>query len=144
MKFPRAKAHRPPLGILSGMPVPDAIVAAMRQTNELFSNQVSINRNMDALDKVYTADARILPPGAPIIQGRQNIKEFWRQAVAAMDVKTVTLSTVDAQAAGDSVIEIGRAEITNPAGVTTVKYVVHWKQEDGLWKWQTDIWNMDQ
>ena len=25
--------------------------------------------------------------------------------------------------------------------VTIAKYVVHWKQEDGAWKWHIDIWN---
>jgi ketosteroid isomerase-like protein len=46
--------------------------------------------------------------------------------------------------AGDTVVEIGRAEIVTNGGATVaVKYVVHWKQEDGRWKWNTDIWNLN-
>jgi ketosteroid isomerase-like protein len=25
----------------------------------------------------------------------------------------------------------------------SAKYVVVWKQEDGRWRWDVDIWNMD-
>ena len=42
----------------------------MARTNELFNTQVFGKRNFDALDKIYTVDARILPPGAPMISGR--------------------------------------------------------------------------
>jgi ketosteroid isomerase-like protein len=127
------------------MSVPDTVVAAMRQTNQLFVTEVGANRNIDALDRIYTAGARILPPGAPMIEGRAQIKSFWAQAIAGMDVKSVTLDTVTAESAGDGVVEIGRAGITTSAGASvTCKYVVHWKQEDGSWKWNTDIWNMDQ
>jgi ketosteroid isomerase-like protein len=124
------------------VPVPDAVLAAMRRTNELFTAEVSVKRNIQALDQIYTADAAILPPGAPMIEGREQIKAFWAQAVAAMDVKSATLATVKAEPAGDSVVEIGRAEIVTNSGQTVpVKYVVHWKQEGGTWKWYTDIWN---
>jgi ketosteroid isomerase-like protein len=127
------------------MPIPDAVAAAMRQTNDLFNIEVSGKRNFGLLDKVYTADARILPPGAPMMEGREAIRGFWQQAIAAMDVKSVVLSTVDAQMAGDGVVEIGRAVLTTNTGQeVAVKYVVHWKQEDGVWKWHTDIWNLNQ
>jgi ketosteroid isomerase-like protein len=127
------------------VPVPDAIAAAMRQTNDLFCSEVGAKRNVEALDRVYTANARILPPGAPMIEGRAAIKGFWAQAIAGMDVKSCTLATVHAEQTADSVVEIGRAEIhTNGGATVAVKYVVHWKQEDGQWKWATDIWNPNQ
>jgi len=116
----------------------------MRQTNELFIAEVGAKRNVAALDKIYTANARILPPGAPMIEGREQIKGFWASAMAALDVKSATLATVQAEPAGDGVVEIGSAVITTNAGQSMdVKYVVHWKQEDGQWKWHTDIWNMN-
>jgi ketosteroid isomerase-like protein len=124
--------------------VPDAVSAGMRQTNELFCAEVGGKRNIEALDRVYTSDARILPPGAPMVEGRQAIKEFWAQAIPGLDVKSVTLATVTAEMAGDSVVEIGRAELVTPAGTAVAKYVVHWKQENGAWKWTVDIWNMNQ
>jgi hypothetical protein len=62
-----------------------------------------------------------------------------------MDVKSATLRTVDAEDVGGSVVEIGQADLMLGDGQrVTVKYVVHWKQEDGAWKWHIDIWNMNQ
>ncbi len=126
------------------MSLPESTTAAMLQTNALFAAAVK-NRDFASIDKVYTADATILPPGAPLIQGRENIKNFWEQAVVSLDVKEGSLSTVSAVAAGETVVEIGRATLTLAIGATVaVKYVVHWKQEDGLWKWHTDIWNTNE
>jgi ketosteroid isomerase-like protein len=123
----------------------NAILAAMAATNAVFDTELVNTGNFDLLDRVYTADARILPPGAPMIAGRENIKEFWKQAIAALGVKSAKLATVDAEMTGDSVVEIGKADLVVADGSTvTLKYVVHWKQEDGLWKWHVDIWNPNQ
>ncbi len=125
--------------------VPEAVLADMRRTNELFASEVAAKQNFDALDEVYTKHARILPPGAPMIAGRENIKAFWKQAVAAMGVTSAKLTVVEAEQAGDGVVEIGCADLGVAGGESvTVKYVVHWKQEDGVWKWHTDIWNTNQ
>jgi ketosteroid isomerase-like protein len=125
-----------------GSSVPESVLAAMRQTNELFNSEVVVNQNFDALDHVYTAEARILPPGAPMIAGREQIKGFWKQAIAALGVSSATLTTVAAETAGDGVVEIGSAELSLANGQKVpVKYVVHWKPEDGAWKWNIDIWN---
>jgi ketosteroid isomerase-like protein len=125
--------------------VSDSVLAAMRQTNEFFDAQAIQKNNTDALDRVYTPDARVLPPGAPMIAGRDNIKGFWKQAIAGLGLKSVKLATVEAETAGDSVVEIGSADLTVGDGsIVTVKYVVHWKQDDGAWKWHVDIWNPNQ
>lgn len=80
-----------------------------------------------------------------MIQGRDQIKGFWQQAITGMGIVAAKLSTMDAHATGDSIIEIGQADLTLEGGqVVPAKYVVHWKQEDGVWKWHTDIWNLNQ
>jgi ketosteroid isomerase-like protein len=124
--------------------VPDATLAAMRATNELFQTEVVGKQNLEALDRVYTENARILPPGAPMIEGREPIKAFWKQAIAGMGATAAKLSTVVAESAGDSVVEIGKADLTVTGGQVTVKYVVQWKQEGGAWKWNLDIWNLNE
>lgn len=125
--------------------VPEPVLAAMKQTNEVFSSEVVQKGNIDALDRVYTATARILPPGTPMVEGRDKIKQFWQKTSNDLGVKGVSLKTVDAEPVGDSVIEVGRGELTVEGGqVTSVKYVVHWKQEGAAWKWNTDIWNFNE
>ena len=123
------------------MSVPDTILAAMRRTNEIFDTEVVQKQNMEALDRVYTAGARILPPGAPMMEGRDQIKAFWQAAIKSMGASSAKLSTVRAEAAGETIVEIGSADLAVAGGTATVKYVVHWKQEDGAWKWHVDIWN---
>ncbi len=115
----------------------------MRATNAIFDTELVNTGNFDLLDKVYTANATILPPGGAMTQGRAAIKEFWKGAIAAMGVTAAKLSTVRAEMTGDSVVEIGKADLTAGGAVVEVKYVVHWKQEDGAWKWHVDIWNLN-
>ena len=45
------------------MNIPETVLAAMSQTNELFSSEVVGRQNTDALDRIYTTNAQILPPG---------------------------------------------------------------------------------
>jgi ketosteroid isomerase-like protein len=124
------------------MDVPEIVLAAMRQTNEVFISEVVMKQDLGRLDRVYTANARVLPPGIPMIEGRENIKAFWQQAIAGLGLKSAKLETVEAEVAGESVMEIGKADLALGSGQTmTVKYVVHWKREDGHWKWHVDIWN---
>jgi ketosteroid isomerase-like protein len=127
------------------MNVPEAVLTAMRETNALFDSEVGTRHNVQALDRVYTKDATILPPGAEMVRGREPIKEFWRQAIESMGVTSTKLGTVSAEATGESVFEIGKADLTLGNGqIVAVKYVVLWKQEDGTWKWHMDIWNGNQ
>ncbi len=118
----------------------------MASTNDLFNTEVFGKRNFEALDQIYTADARILPPGAPMISGRESIKKFWSDLIVSVNAKSAVLASIDVMQAGDGAVEIGRATLSfEPQGQAPsqmeVKYVVYWRQEDGRWKWHVDIWN---
>jgi len=120
----------------------------MASTNDLFNAEVFGRRNFAALDKIYTADARILPPGAPMVSGRSAIKEFWSNLIQAVNAKSAVLTSIDVMPSGDGVVEIGSAKLTiEPEGQNAtdmeVKYVVYWRQEDARWKWHVDIWNQN-
>ena len=124
------------------------IKVGMASTNDLFNAQVFARHNFNALDDIYTSNARILPPGAPIISGRESIKKFWSDLVESAHAKSAVLDSVDVMLAGDGVVEIGRANLTveppgQPPAQMEVKYVVYWRQEDGRWKWHVDIWNQN-
>lgn len=124
------------------MNVPDAVLSAMRQTNDHFHHEVVAKKDASQLDRVYTKAARLLPPGAPMITGSDAIRNFWQQAIEGMALENARLSTVEAHPLGDGIFEIGSADLTMAGGQSaTVKYVVLWKQEDGDWKWDVDIWN---
>jgi len=116
----------------------------IQATNRIFEQEVGAKRNVEALDRVYTANARILPPGAEMVTGRENIKAFWGAAIESLNVESVKLETVDFQLLGDTGIEVGRATLrfrTPGTPQAAMKYIVVWKREDGVWKWDLDIWN---
>jgi len=123
-----------------------ADAAEFRATNRIFEEEVVGRGDFGALERVYTREARILPPGAPMITGRASIVEFWRQAAAALGVTAVRLDTVALEVLGEErAQELGRAalRVTGSEAPITLKYVVLWRREDGAWKWDTDIWNTD-
>jgi ketosteroid isomerase-like protein len=124
----------------------DSIKNAMQKTNDLFNLEVVTKRNIAELDNIYTRGARILPPGAPMISGRDAIRKFWSDMIQSTNARSAVLSTIDIMPADDGVLEIGKAVLTvEPPGQASaqidVKYVVYWQQEDGRWKWHLDIWN---
>jgi ketosteroid isomerase-like protein len=124
----------------------DSIKIAMQKTNDLFNLEVVSKRNFAELDNIYTRGARILPPGAPLISGRDAIRKFWSDMIRSANARSAVLTSVDIMSAGEGVLEIGKAVLTvEPPGQASaqmdVKYVVYWQQEDGRWKWHVDIWN---
>jgi ketosteroid isomerase-like protein len=126
----------------------DQIKLAMASTNQIFNAEVFGKRNFDALDRVYTADAYILPPGASMISGRPAIKQFWSNLILSVNAKSALLTSIEVMPAGDGIVEIGSATLAiEPEGQSAaeleVKYVVYWRQEDGQWKWHVDIWNQN-
>ena len=98
--------------------------------------------DVEAMGGVYTDDARILPPGQPMIQGRAAIQGFWASAAEALGVKGVDLATEVLETNGDTAEEIGGYTIHGADGVLDQgKYVVVWKRTDAGWRWHWDIWN---
>lgn len=99
-------------------------------------------RDFENAAALYTDDAELLPPDAPIIAGRAAVKAFWAEAVPEMAVKTATFTTLDVISSGDLAVEVGTARIDTSGGIANIKYVVAWKRgSDGRWRLHRDIWN---
>ena len=126
----------------------DQIKLTLASPNGLFSTEVVQKRNFAALDQIYTADARILPPGSPLISGRAAIKQFWSNLVQSINARSAVLTSIDLMPSSEGIVEIGSAKLgIEPAGQSPTemdaKYVVFWRQEEGRWKWHVDIWNQN-
>jgi len=85
---------------------------------------------------LYTADAYVLPPGAPMVEGRADIQKFWAGAIQHLgDIK---LTTLDVKPLGpDAAREIGTAIFRTKGAKPqdeALKYAVVWQREDGQWK----------
>jgi uncharacterized protein (TIGR02246 family) len=102
-----------------------------------------------ALADLYTEDAALLPPGAPRVEGKEDIATFWQDAIDA-GITDLNLSTSEVVKAGDLAFETGSLTLnaTNPEGAVVPlagKYTVVWQRDDdGVWRMHRDIWNIDQ
>jgi ketosteroid isomerase-like protein len=90
---------------------------------------------------VYGAGARLMPPASDVLTGAA-IEQYWQGAIDS-GVTDGVLETVSFEEHGDVALEEGRYTIrVGGAVVDTGKYVVvHRRQDDGSWKFGTDIWN---
>jgi uncharacterized protein (TIGR02246 family) len=119
----------------------DAVRKSVDEGNRKFCAAAG-RKDFAGMAALYTNDAKVLPPDAPIVTGKKAIEEFWRSAAAALGLTSVTLKTVDLEAAGDTACEVGEADLTLSAGQAKVKYVVVWRRgADGQWLLHRDIWN---
>jgi uncharacterized protein (TIGR02246 family) len=98
-------------------------------------------RDTERLAALYTADAIVMPPDAPFVRGREDIKQIWGAAIQQMGLKEIRLNTLDLEVMGDTGYEVGEAVLTLESGGVTAKYVVVWKKVDGQWRLHRDIWN---
>ena len=99
-----------------------------------------------AISSLYTETAKMLPPDATEVVGREAIRMLWQGAIDD-GVKDLTLKAIDVEACGDLAYEVGSFSIRVPAendAMTTAggKYLVIWKRgADGRWRLHVDTWN---
>ncbi len=90
---------------------------------------------------LYTPTAQLLPPNGNVVSGQPAIEKYWQGAITS-GFKAVTLSTLEAQACGDTAYEVGKYTVPGEGGkvLGTGDYVVIWKHQSGQWKLHRDIW----
>jgi uncharacterized protein (TIGR02246 family) len=98
--------------------------------------------------QLYTEQATVMPPGAPLAKGRSAIQTFW-QGVMQGGAKNVSLKAVQVDQFGPAAREIGTFSLDAPNAQKQMvhvegKYVVLWRRSAGSWKLDTDIWNANQ
>jgi uncharacterized protein (TIGR02246 family) len=95
--------------------------------------------------QLYTDQATILPPGAPMAKGRAAIQTFWQGAIQS-GLKNISLKALQVDHFGPAAREIGQFSLDAPNAQNQTmhvdgKYVVLWRRTGGSWKLDTDIWN---
>ena len=91
---------------------------------------------------LYTESGQLLPPNRDFVTGRQALQAAF-QGLMALGMKGSKLDTVEVEAYGDTVSEVGRYTLEGEGGqvLDRGKYIVIWKREDGQWKLHRDIFN---
>jgi ketosteroid isomerase-like protein len=123
-------------------------VAIRKVTDEAVKMAIGPNANWGAyVNLFYTEDARVMVPGASLLQGREAIRTAFGAMGTMQDEK---INTVSLEGRGDLACEKGTYINTiippgTQAAVTEKgKYLTVWKkQADGTWKAAYDIWNSD-
>jgi len=119
----------------------DAVRHFVHEGNRKFG-AAAARKDYAGMAALYTDNAKVLPPDAPIVTGKKAIEEFWRAAATALGLTDVTLKTVDLEVTGDTAYEVGEAELKLGSGQAKVKYLVVWHRGgDGQWRLHRDIWN---
>ena len=102
---------------------------------------------VERLMEVYAPDAVILPPGGPVIEGSETIRELFRQEFERFDTK-LAFTTQEIEVEGDMGFRRGRyvwrgtPRMTGQTVETTNKFLEVWRrQPDGSWRIAVDMWN---
>ena len=94
---------------------------------------------------MYTEDAELLIPDAPIVSGREAIAQVWRSIVGSGG-SSVRVNTGEVQESGDWAYGVGAFATSAPDGkfLNAGKYIVIRKRQSlGEWKIHRDIFNGD-
>jgi uncharacterized protein (TIGR02246 family) len=118
----------------------DEVRAAVEAGNRAFI-AAFLRGDARAVAELYTEDAEVIAPGAPVARGRSAIAAAWQKSIDS-GVKDLTLDTANVETSGDLACETGIVRIVaQDGGVTEARYVVVWKRSQGTWKLYRDIWN---
>jgi len=116
----------------------DAVVA---ERNAAFS-QAFASGDGAAVAALYATNAVVMPDGAPTVEGRDAIGQFWQSFIDAGATR-VELMTDEVVSGSNEIAERGRFSVFDAGGASLGegKYVVVWAREDGEWRLRWDIWN---
>ncbi|HEX8634979.1 MAG TPA: DUF4440 domain-containing protein [Pyrinomonadaceae bacterium] len=119
---------------------------AIKRTNLKFA-ELFKHGDAAGVAALYTPDARLMPPDAPLMRGAEAITAFWQGAMN-LGIKEATLETMEVETSGgDLATEIGQFTLSMQApgggvrAAQTGKYIVLWKRQGDTWKLHADIWN---
>jgi ketosteroid isomerase-like protein len=126
-----------------------AVSAAIAVKDKAYGEAAAAG-DVEAIMQQYAADAILLPPGAPRIEGAQALREMFTGWLKESPPSSLTLNSdaVTVSAAGDYAHSVGSYALSgvNPDGSEYSdqgKFVAVWKSSDGDWKMVADIWNSD-
>lgn len=122
---------------------------AIRKADAEWSQAANIN-HLDKFLSFYADDASVLPFNAPMVSGKDQIRQFFTQLMSKPGFSVTFAPTrVTVSKSRDVAYEIGTAELklNDAQGQPTAipaKYVVVWRKDSNRqWKAVADIFNTD-
>ena len=141
------------LAILMGvaMLTPPALAQDLRSTiaagNTAF-NQAFNKGDAAAVTKLYTSDAKLLPPADKIVSGDKEIQAFWRSLIDA-GVTDHKIETIQIEEAGDTAVVAGKWQATGKgaqgkAAIYKGSVMKVLERQGDTWKTSLHTWNIAQ
>ncbi len=98
-------------------------------------------RDADAMAEVYTQDAKVLPPGAPVVEGRAAIRTFFRNLFETRP-EPADFDEREIVVLGNYTYRQGNYSLPLADGsVEYGKFIQLWKKDDGVWKLHRSMWS---
>jgi uncharacterized protein (TIGR02246 family) len=121
-----------------------ADAAARREVARVITRYLDAYRRNDpaALADLYAPDGILMPPGRPLIRGRDSIREFWEQGMEA----GFQMENLEIGGSASTGYAVGRYFIPpdDENDAESGKYIITVKrQPGGAWLVAADIWNED-
>jgi hypothetical protein len=88
----------------------DDVLQAMQETNRRFCLEVVGQGNLDEINRVYTADAQILPPGAPLMKGARGYQGILAGGNYRARNHGAKFATLNIEISGNTAVEVGETE----------------------------------
>jgi ketosteroid isomerase-like protein len=122
--------------------------AALLERDREWAALASEGKDVERILSFWTEDAKVFPPGAPVVDGKQAIREF---VTSSLSIPGFRISWEPAEAvvspSGDMGYTIGRNHLTMPDAAGNLKTesgrgVAVWRRDhDGTWRCVIDVWN---
>ena len=107
----------------------------------LGAHEVVVSRDPDAMAQAYTEDAKVLPPDAPVVEGRAAIRTFFRNLFEARP-EPAAFDERELEVLGKYTWRLGIYSLPLPDGTVEYgKFIQLWKLEKGEWKLYRSMWS---
>jgi len=118
-----------------------SVAEQVRNQNAAFIEALQ-RKDAVAMAGMYSTAAKVMPPGADIVEGKSKIQAFWESVIRA-GVTDAKLETMEVDTIGGyTAMETGKFVMYhNKDVVDRGKYLVVWRNEDGQWRLHRDVWN---
>jgi uncharacterized protein (TIGR02246 family) len=127
---------------------PDEIIQTIRAMDECFVRTLCARNTEAIVADYYAEDARVLPPGQPVVEGREAIRRYWDKLLGC-GMQGLALDTTHVEVSGNLAYAVGQYTMSlEPEGRAvaskTGKYLVVYRRQDShTWRVVVDMFSGD-
>ena len=100
-------------------------------------------KQLDAILELYADNSVFMPPNAPMLRGREPLREFYQDLIGR--ATNLRLETEDVAGHGPLAYESGTFYLNYQDGAVRDrgKYIFIWRKTAGTWRTEKTIWSSD-